>query len=107
MVDLSDPHYCTHPEPVKLTKEVSYKLHTRSKDPITWSGFSCDQWISQKTITTNSLFSHDTTFKKAALKVGAEECWATVRYPQTCDGNPMQKDGRTFRHLREPEGDGY
>ena len=106
-IDLSDPHYCTHPEPVKLTKEVSYKLHTRSKDPITWSGFSCDQWISQKTITTNSLFSHDTTFKKAALKVGAEECWATVRYPQTCDGNPMQKDGRTFRHLREPEGDGY
>ncbi len=71
-IDLSDPHYCTHPEPIKLTKEVRYKLHTKNKDPITWPGYSCDQWISQKSISTNALFSHDTTFRKAAVKVGAE-----------------------------------
>lgn len=105
-IDLADPNYCTHPEPVQKIRRVAYKLHTKNKDPITWSGFTCTQWLSQKEISTNFLLAHDTIFRKTVSKVSQDECWATVRYPQLCNNNVMVKDGKTYRYIREPEGEG-
>ncbi|EFX61153.1 hypothetical protein DAPPUDRAFT_122491 [Daphnia pulex] len=107
IIDLEDPLYCSHPEPVSKPKKVQYKLWTKNKDPITWTGYACTQWLSQKEISTNFLLSHDTTFKKQVLKVSANDCWASAQYPEMCDTNPMTKDGNTLKYLLEPEGEGY
>ena len=104
-IDLSEPDYCSQPEPVLPQEKVLYKLITRNKDPITWLGYACTQWISQKEISTNFLYSHDTIYTKQMQKVSAEECWRSAQYPQTCENNPMLKDGNTLRCLSEPEGE--
>ena len=106
-IDLEDPDYCSHPEPVTTPKEVNYRLLTKNKDPITWEGYACTQWLASKEISTNFLLSHDTVFKKQILQVSAGDCWATAQYPYTCVTNPMIKDGKTYRYLQEPEGEGY
>ena len=105
-IDLSDPDYCTHPAPVSPPTHVEYSIIARNKDPITWTGYACTQWLSQKQITTNFLLAHDTTFTKQVLKVSPEECWKSARYPQMCDTNPMTKDGNTLKCLQQPNGEG-
>ena len=106
-IDLEDPDYCSHPEPVETPKQVIYTLFTKDREPITWDGYACTQWLASKEISTNFLLSHDTVFKKQILQVSANECWATAQYPYTCVTNPMAKDGKTYRYLQEPEGEGY
>ncbi|KAI9560543.1 hypothetical protein GHT06_011484 [Daphnia sinensis] len=106
-IDLEDPEYCSHPEPIEAPRKIYYKLLTKNREPITWEGYACTQWLSTKEISTNFLLSHDTVFKKQILKVSAGECWATAQYPHTCVTSPMVKDGKTYRYLQEPEGEGY
>ncbi|KAI9549422.1 hypothetical protein GHT06_007354 [Daphnia sinensis] len=106
-IDLEDPEYCSHPEPIEAPRKINYKLLTKNREPITWEGYACTQWLSTKEISTNFLLSHDTVFKKQILKVSAGECWATAQYPHTCVTSPMVKDGKTYKYLQEPEGEGY
>ena len=105
-IDLSDPDYCTHPGPVRNPVHVNYAIITKNKDPITWTGYACTQWLSQKEISTNFLLSHDTTYTKQVLKVSSTDCWKSAQYPQMCDTNPMTKDGETLKSLQEPDGKG-
>ena len=105
-IDLSDPEYCTNPIPVIQPVPVLYTISTRNKDPITWTGYTCIQWLSQKEISTNFLLAHDTIFSKQVLKVSANDCWKSAQYPQMCDTTPMTKEGDTLKSLKEPEGKG-
>ena len=73
-IDLTDPDYCSHPEPVTPQQNVQYTITSRNQDPITWTGYACTQWLSQKQITTNFLLAHDTTFTKQVLKVSPGQC---------------------------------
>ena len=105
-IDLSDPDYCSHPESVTPPKHLQYTIISRNKEPITWTGYACTQWLSQKQITTNFLPAHDTTFTKQVLKVSPGECWKSAQYPEMCENNPMTKDGNTLNSLQEPVGEG-
>jgi hypothetical protein len=105
-IDLSDPDYCSHPEPVPPTTNVHYTITSRNKDPITWTGYACTMRLSQRQIPTNFLLAHDTTFTKQVLKVSQGECWKTAQYPEMCENNPMTKDGNTLKSLQEPNGEG-
>jgi hypothetical protein len=105
-IDLSDPYYCNNPAPVLQPVHVIYNIITKNKDPITWTGYVCTQWLSQKEVSTNFLLSHDTTYTKQVLKVSSSDCWKSAQYPQMCDTNPMTKDGDTLKFLQEPDGKG-
>ena len=105
-IDLSDPDYCSHPEPVTPPTEVHYTMTSRNKDPITWTGYACTQWLSQKQITTNFLLAPDTTFTKQVLKVSPGECWKSAQYPEMCENTPMTRNGNTLKSLQEPNGEG-
>jgi len=63
-INLEDPLYCSHPEPVSKPKNIKYKVWTKNKKTITWTGYACTQWLCQKEISTNFLLAHDTIFKK-------------------------------------------
>ena len=107
-IDLRDPLYCSDlGMPVIKHWPVSYELITIRKDPISFKGYACSQWLSIKEISTNFLLSHDTIFKKEVLKVSSEECWKTINYPHMCDNAPMIKDNSPIlQHILNPEGEG-
>ena len=105
-VDFSLPPYCTDFGDVERPKEVSYKLYTKIKEPITFTDHSCSQWMAQKEISTNLLFAHDTVYRKTVLQVGKDECWTNSEYPFKCDTETMVKDGKVLKFIKEPEGEG-
>ena len=105
-IDFAPPPYCLDSRIVERPKEIEYKLYTKTKEPLTFTGYSCSQWLSLKEISTNLLFAHDTIFKKTVKQVSRDECWKTAIQPLTCDNQKMTKEGKTFKYVQEPEGEG-
>ncbi|KZS05231.1 Uncharacterized protein APZ42_031655 [Daphnia magna] len=38
-IDLEDPEYCSHPEPVEASWKINYRLLTKNREPITWERY--------------------------------------------------------------------
>ena len=43
-------------------------MFTKEKEPITWHGYACTQWVASKEISTNFLLSYDIVFKNKLFK---------------------------------------
>lgn len=105
-LDLSDPPYCK--EIQKTTSLlVTYKIITKPKPPIVWTGYSCQQWLKEKQIETFFFGSHDTVFHTATRLVSEGDCWKMARYPNECGQNTLVKEGSTLSFMQDPDGGGY
>lgn len=108
LIDVSDPAYC-HPNgstSMETEKSIRYELLTKVRTAVTWTGYSCSQWIHTKTIIGSFwIGSYDTTYSQTVKTIEPNDCWDVVQNFR-CAGNVVVKNDKTFSFVKEPTGDG-
>lgn len=105
IVNTAKPAYCQQGSTATNITEVHYVIHAEERG-MHWKGYACSQWLAQKEVSIFFWGSHDTILRKSILKVTPEECWKTITYQQMCGNSLMQPDGKTYKFIHEPTGEG-
>ena len=109
LLDLTDPKYCgsVHADyPKQAKEEVNYEIITKVKKDLEWKGLTCSEWTVTKKITGSFwIGSYDTEHFHNTRLVSQEECWNMVQ-SETCGGNKIVKNDKTYSFVQEPVGEG-